>query len=95
MLKAKYLKQIKNKISRFSYGKKMKIFIYGSSLVKDQFGDIDIGIIGRINNKDIDELKADFEGSIFPYKVDIVDFNKVSAKFKNNVLKDKILWLKH
>ena len=31
-----------------------------------------------------------FEGSLLPYKVDIVDLNEISEQFKNNIKKDLV-----
>ncbi len=94
MIKEKYFKKISANLNRFSKGKKVKIFIYGSSLRQDHFGDIDIGVMGEVNDKDIRELKEKFEDSTLPYFVEIVNFNNVSGKFRNNVFNNEILWIK-
>lgn len=94
MIKDKYLKKISDYLNRFSKGKKIKIFIYGSSLRQEHFGDVDVGIIGEVNDRDIRELKEKFEDSTLPYFIEIVDFNNVSGKFKNNVFNNEILWIK-
>lgn len=94
MLKEKYLQQIKHTIDQFAAGKNLQVFIFGSGLTKDHFGDIDLGLMGKVKRDDIYKLKEEFEESAFPYSVDVVDFNKVSDKFKNNVLENKVLWIK-
>lgn len=71
----------------------MKFFIYGSSLVKERFGDIDIGVEGEVDMRDIGALKEAFEESTLPYFVDVVNFNSVSEEFRENVRKQKIVWL--
>jgi len=43
MTKEKYLSQIRDTVHKFSRGRDLKFFIYGSSLVKDRFDDVDIG----------------------------------------------------
>lgn len=93
MIKDEYLQKIVKKINQFK-GKNLKFFIFGSSLVKDHFGDIDIGVIGEVKNEDIYKLKEEFTESTFPYFVNIINFNKVSKEFKDNVFNNKILWIR-
>jgi len=93
MIKDKYLQQINKKISRFNQGKNLKFFIFGSSLAKGHFGDIDLGVVGNIENMELSELRDEFADSTLPYSVDIVEFNKVSKEFKDNVFDNKILWM--
>ncbi len=94
MIKEKYFKKISANLNRFSKGKKVKIFIYGSSLRQDHFGDVDVGMMGEVNDKDIRGLKEEFENSTLPYFVEVVNFNNVSSKFKNNVFNNEILLIK-
>ena len=93
MIKEKYLKKIKEKVIRFNQGKNLKFFIFGSSLNKKHFGDLDLGVVGDVDNEDLYKLKEDFENSTLPYFIDIVNFNKVEKKFKENVFNNKILWI--
>jgi len=95
MLKEKYLKQIKKKVDESIYDRNGKVFIFGSGLKKAHFGDIDLGLMGKVKEDDIYRLKEEFEESNLPYSVDVVNFNKVSRQFKNNVMENKILWIKH
>ena len=53
MIEEKYLQQIKNRIFEFSQNKNLQVFVFGSSLNKKHFGDIDLGIMGNIKDKDI------------------------------------------
>jgi hypothetical protein len=95
MLKKKYLNQIKSKTSQFANKKKgVKFFIFGSSLRRKNFGDVDLGVLGKIDSRDIAGLKEDFVNSTIPYFIDIVDFNKVSEEFRRNVFSEKVLWIK-
>jgi predicted nucleotidyltransferase len=93
MIKAKYLKEITKKIEEFIKDKNVKFFIFGSSLTKKHFGDVDLGVIGDVKEKDLIKLKEEFVNSTLPYFVDIINFNKVSEKFKENIFKQKILWI--
>lgn len=93
MIKDKYLQIIKEVIVPYAKRKDQKFFLFGSSLKKEIFGDLDLGAIG-ITDKEIKELKEQFEESTFPYFVDVINFDKVDKKFYDNVFVDKILWLK-
>jgi len=92
----KYYGSLKNSLLNFfKNDKKVQIFIFGSSVQDKQFGDIDIGIIGEVTDMEIRDLKEFFEESTFPFFVDIINFNKVEKTFKDNVLNNKVLWIKH
>lgn len=94
MLKAKYLLAIKQQVKKAYRKKGARFFVFGSSVNKTNFGDIDLGVMGEVDSKLIRNLKENFEESNLPYKVDVVNFEKVSSKFKNNVFSEKILWIK-
>lgn len=93
MITEKYLKQIKRLV--FPHlDKNAKVFIFGSALDEGQFADVDIGIMDtQISEEKINMIKEDFENSLFPYKIDLIDFSKVEIKFKNKVFKNKTLCL--
>ncbi|MEK7539868.1 MAG: nucleotidyltransferase domain-containing protein [Patescibacteria group bacterium] len=74
--------------------KENKVFIFGSAVRKNQFRDVDIGIMGKVDETALSLLKEDFEKSNFPYVVDIVDFSQVSPGFKQKVFEDKMVWLR-
>ncbi|MFH1838255.1 MAG: nucleotidyltransferase domain-containing protein [Candidatus Kuenenbacteria bacterium] len=93
MIKDKYLQIVKNKINKFNQNKNLKFFVFGSSLIKEHFGDLDLGVMGDIENKELNELKEEFTNSTFPYFVDIINFDKVSDEFKENIFNNKILWI--
>jgi predicted nucleotidyltransferase len=96
MLKKRYLEKIKSEAKQFAKKNKgVKIFIFGSSLLRKDFGDVDLGISGKVNYRAIAELKENFSASTIPYFIDIVNFNKVSKEFKENVFREKVLWIKH
>ncbi len=63
-----------------------KIFIFGSRAIGNnrQFSDIDLGIDGprALSPQEFMTLKSAFDESDIPYRVDLVDFKKVSDKFK-------------
>ena len=94
MIKDKYIKQIKTLVEQALEKKKVKVFLFGSAARKARFHDCDLGIIGKVTKQDVLRLKERFQESNLPYKVDVVDFNQVGAVFKENVLRQPILWIK-
>jgi len=78
----------------FENNKNVQVFIFGSSATSDKFGDIDVGIIGEVTDQEIHQLKDYFENSTFPFFVDIINLNNVEDSFKNNVLNNKVIWIK-
>ncbi|MEK7167661.1 MAG: hypothetical protein AAB791_01520 [Patescibacteria group bacterium] len=94
MIKPKYLKRIVAIVKLYGRGRKAKFFIFGSSLERDHFGDVDIGVAGNFETEEINALKQAFTESTLPYFFDIIDFDHVSRAFKKNTLSNKVLWLK-
>ena len=77
------LKQIVHKyLPENSY----KVFVFGSwSTGKNRrFSDIDLGVSGPrpLTAKEYILIQGELEDSDIPYRVDLVDFAKVSDKFK-------------
>ncbi len=73
--------------------KKVEFFVFGSSLTRDRFGDIDVGVRGEFKEDQLWKLRDRLTESTFPYTVDIINFNHVSEAFKNNVFSQPVLWL--
>lgn len=93
--KKRYFNWVKKELdSYFEDRKNVQAFLFGSGIQQEIFGDIDIGLLGNVQEKDISALKERFTQSTFPYFVDLVDFNTVNENFKENVLNNKILWIK-
>ncbi len=91
----KYYNWLKKDLLNFAKDKPdLRIFIFGSSIIKDHFGDIDIAFDGKITDKDLYALKEHFEESTFPYFVDLINLKQTSKSFKDHILKNKILWIK-
>lgn len=91
-----YLDQLKEMVLEALKNEKVKIFIFGSRARKDNYtaSDVDIGYIpyDKFDDKKITMLKYKLENSNIPYKVEIVNFNQVSEEFKQEALKDIIIW---
>lgn len=76
--------------------KEAKVWAFGSRTTSNarKYSDLDLAI--KINNQEIPSnlmaaLNFDFEESILPYKVDIVDVNSISGEFYKLIDKNKIL----
>jgi len=95
MIQDKHLQQITTIVKPYIKGKKVQVFLFGSSVRKERFGDFDIGLLGEIDEKIVRELKQAFVDSTLPYKVDVIDFNQTTPTFKNNVFNQPIIWIKH
>lgn len=91
-----YLKKIKELVLDVLKEEKMRIFIFGSRARGDNqhTSDVDIGFLpyGKIDEKKLTILKEKIEEINIPYKVEIVNFSKVSQSFKIEALKEVILW---
>ena len=77
-------------------GEKVRIFVFGSRARGDnqRTSDVDIGIVptGKFDKKKITLLKEEIENLNIPYKVEVVDFSEAPERFKQEALKDIILW---
>ena len=73
-----------------------KIYLFGSRArgTNSEWSDIDLAIdLGaEAARLDIGELNDIMVASNLPYKVDIVDFYKVTPEMQQSILKDKIIW---
>lgn len=69
-----------------------EIFIFGSRTQgrAHEYSDVDIALNGNIPFADLLKLKAIFEDSIFPYKVDIVDLANIKPEFFKIIEKDLV-----
>lgn len=84
-----------NLLNFFRQNSEVEVFLFGSSIKHDRFGDIDVGIKGKVKDSEVRKLREFFEDSNFPFKVDVINFNKVDEPFEKNVLENKVLWIKH
>lgn len=69
------------------------VFIFGSSLVKANFADIDLAFVGDIHEKDIASIREKLEESTLPYIFDLVLFEKTTEKFQKSILSSPTQWL--
>ena len=85
---------IKKITFEFLNAEDFKVFVFGSRATGTnlKFSDVDLGIEPKkqISPGLISRIEEAFENSNLPYKVDVVDFSKVSEKFKEVAMKDVI-----
>lgn len=75
---------------------KAKIYLFGSRArgTNSKWSDIDIALdAGRaIPQLDVAELKDIMTATNLPYKVEIVDFNKVNPIMREAIETDRVIW---
>lgn len=91
MLEKKVKDNIKRIIRKYLNQSHYKVFIFGSWATKTnrRFSDVDVGILGekRLPGHIIVQIQEELGNSPIPYKVDVVDFQKVSQEFQKVALK--------
>ncbi len=74
------------------------VFLFGSraTALHHEMSDIDIGFSGKEPLPVLikSAIEENLEQSIVPFKVDLVDFSKVSDSFRNQALKKVVYWNK-
>jgi predicted nucleotidyltransferase len=91
-----HIAQLERVISDFDPKGANRYFVFGSSVRRDRFRDIDIGVLGnRASRKRLSDLRDRFYESTLPYTVDVVDFDDADAPFRDYVLRNEpIVWMK-
>ena len=88
--KEKLEKEILNIFRKYIDLKEYKLFFFGSRVTGkgNERSDIDIGIIGKksVPVSALSEIEDEIENMPILYKIDLVDFNNVSEKFKQVAL---------
>ena len=90
-----YETEIKDIVRRFDPEQKNRYFLFGSSVRKEEFRDIDMGVIGNTQaQKKLTDLREQFYQSRIPYSVDVVDFDTADSHFREYVLRtEPIVWM--
>jgi len=90
-LEEKYLSEVRNILSRH-LDKNAEVYVFGSRVNGNhkQYSDLDISVNAgglKMQSQLLTAIKADFDNSLIPVKVDIVDINGISEEFKAIILK--------
>jgi uncharacterized protein len=94
MLGDKDKQEIKDIVFTYIDPAEYRVSIFGSRAtdLARKYSDIDIGIEGSIpvSGRVMSDIKSAFEDSNISYRVDVVDFNQVTPKFRQIALKKVI-----
>ena len=95
MLGRNHIHQLERVISKFDPSGSNRYFVFGSSVRRDRFGDIDLGVVGnRASRKPLGDLREQFYDSTLPYTVDVVDFDEAAEPFVTRVMSEEpVVWL--
>lgn len=94
-LEDRYLDFIKKTLKKYISDKNAKFYIFGSRAngKYKEYSDVDIAIDSDDLTAEIKlKIEAEFQNSIFPYEVDIVDLNNIKEIFKN-LIKNELVEL--
>lgn len=72
-----------------------KVFIFGSSVENEKFGDVDLAVVSEqaVEEKVMHHIREDLEESTLPYKFDLVDINQTNDPFRTRVLDGPKIWI--
>ncbi|GHV82972.1 hypothetical protein AGMMS50212_03120 [Spirochaetia bacterium] len=95
MIEDKHFEIVKKVLSKVVQNKEFAVFVYGSRVKHNaaKYSDLDLAISygsEKFPLQDMTKLLFEFEESLLPYKVDIVDLNSISTSFKNAINDDLI-----
>jgi uncharacterized protein len=97
-VKDQYIQLAKDIILKNIDTKSVSVFLFGSRANNEtgKSADIDIGFISqdKIYPSLFRRLNEELENSRIPYHVDLIDFSKVNADFKNTAMKKIDIWNK-
>ncbi len=91
-----YLEILRRKITELFKDEDIQIFLFGSRARNNasNVSDIDIGVIPNTDSarKKLTLFKGSIEDLNIPYKIEVVNFKEVSQEFKEEALKNKVVW---
>ncbi|MBU2592626.1 MAG: nucleotidyltransferase domain-containing protein [Patescibacteria group bacterium] len=96
MLDKNLKKQIKTAVRKYLGDSSYRIFLFGSRATGEnrKMSDVDLGILGKKSIPSFVKVKIEeeLENSEIPFKIDLVDFKKVSTSFRETAMK-KVVYL--
>ena len=95
--KLETIQDLRNFLKDFFQSKKVKIYLFGSR-AKGSYterSDIDIAVLSDEDiSFELALLREIIENSNLPQTVDVIDLNTVDSEFREQILKEGILWVK-
>ena len=94
-LKPEHIGFLNNTLRNYIKDENAKIYIFGSRAKGNfrEYSDVDIAVDSTDFTPEIkSKLEIEFENSLFPYEVDIVDLNNIKENFKA-VIQDSMVLL--
>jgi len=92
----KYLNMLKKIILSIVDTKKVMVFLFGSRLSRchSSIADADIGLLAdeKLPANLYHKIRNSIDESIIPWEVDIIDFTRADKTFKDETLKDIVIW---
>jgi len=96
LLTGTHIQKLREDVLHFLEGESIKVFFFGSRARGDSSyrSDVDIGVMpGKgFDRKKLILLREFIEDLNIPYKIDVVDMSEVSDEFRNEVMKDAVVW---
>ena len=73
-----------------------QVYLFGSraKAIHQEFSDIDLALDagGPLDLRRVNEARSVLQSLSIPYKVDLVDFHRVSELMKKSILEERVLW---
>ena len=95
--KLETIQGFKNFLKDFFQGKNVRIYLFGSR-AKGSYtkrSDIDIAVLSDEDiSFELALLREIIESSNLPQTVDVIDLNTVDSEFREQILKEGVLWVK-
>ena len=93
----KYLDELKALVLQALSETECKVVLFGSRAIKTNRpgSDVDIAVLAKADEDlpfILSNIRHEIQQSNTPFKVDLIDLNKTSQGFTNEVMKDGILW---
>jgi predicted nucleotidyltransferase len=92
----RYLEQLKGTVLNMMRGQSTRVFLFGSRARQDHrpTSDVDIGVLSSDPSTPsrIALLRERIEEMNIPYKVEVVNFTEVSLDFREQALRDAVVW---
>ena len=73
-----------------------QVYLFGSraKATHQEFSDIDLALDAGspLDHRKVNEARSVLQSLSIPYKVDLVDFHRVSELMKKSILEERVLW---